>query len=189
MTALKKPHFISVEDYLDGEARSEIKHEYLDGLVHAMAGGTFNHARISAKILGELMAKLRGHPCQPWGSDAMLKVELSHQTRFYYPDGQVICQPVPGTQRFHDSPTVVTEVLSESTRRIDTGEKKDAYLTIPSLKVLMLVDSEEKRVTVYRRLATGEFVTEDHADSGTIGLPEIGTELSFEEIYDGVEFG
>lgn len=187
MTALKKPNFISIEDYLEGEERSEIKHEYLEGLVHAMSGGTFNHARISGNICGKLLAKLEGKPCQPWNSDTMLKVERSRQTRFYYPDCQVICQPVPGTGRFSDSPTVLAEVLSESTRRIDTGEKKEAYLTIPSLKVLMLVDSEQKQVTVYRRSPSGEFEVEGYADSGTIALAEIGAEISLEEIYRGVE--
>ncbi|RYD31512.1 MAG: Uma2 family endonuclease, partial [Verrucomicrobiaceae bacterium] len=85
---------------------------------------------------------------------------MPNQTRFYYPDNQVICQPVLGTQRFHDAPTVVAEVLSESTRRTDTGEKKDAYLNIPSLKVLLLVESEEKSVVVYRRSTGGEFAVE-----------------------------
>ena len=179
---------VSVEDYLHGEERSEIKHEYLDGLVHAMSGGTFDHARISGNIFGKLMAKLAGKPCEPWNSDTMLKVELSNQTRFYYPDCQVICQPVLGKQRFHTSPTLLAEVLSESTRRIDTGEKKDAYLTIASLKVLMIVDSEQRQVTVYRRSPSGEFTAEGYADSGTVALPEIGVELSLDEIYGGVDF-
>jgi Uma2 family endonuclease len=190
MTALKKPDFVSVEDYLAGEERSEIRHEYLGGAVHAMAGGTNDHAAIAMNVSVSLGGRLRGKPCRPFGGDAKVRIELPHQTRFYYPDLQVVCLPNPGSDRFQERPVLVLEVLSESTRRTDMGEKKEAYLSIPSLKILILAESESARVTVYRRSTDGGFVAEEHSETGdVIALPEIGADLPLVEIYDGVSFG
>jgi Uma2 family endonuclease len=189
MTALKRPHFISVEDYLAGEELSEIRHEYLGGVVHAMAGGTNDHAAIAMNAGISLGGQLRGKPCRPFGSDAKVRIELQHQTRFYYPDLQVVCMPNPGSDRFHERPVVIMEVLSESTRRTDMGEKKDTYLSIPSLRVLILAETDASRVTVYRRRAEGGFDAEEYSGLGeVILLPEIGAELPLAEIYDGISF-
>jgi Uma2 family endonuclease len=80
-------------------------------------------------------------------------------------------------------------VLSESTRRTDMGEKKDAYLTIPSLKVLLLVESDRPRVIAYRRRPGGGFEVEEHVGGeGVIGLSEIGAELPLADLYDGIAF-
>lgn len=188
---LKKPLLVSVEEYLSSEELSEIKHEYIDGWVHPIGGWTFDHSAISGNVAYTLRTKLRGKRCEAFSEafifGARVKIEQGHRIHIYYPDSQVICGPVDGKAFFTEYPILVTEVLGESTRRADTVEKKDAYLTIPSLKVLLLVDSEEKSVTVYRRSEAGVFETELH-DSGVIPLPEIGTGLSFEEIYEGVEF-
>jgi Uma2 family endonuclease len=138
MASLKKTGSVSIKDYLAGEEECEIKHEYLGGAVHAMAGGTVDHAAISANAIGSLVAQLRDKPCRTFTSDLKVRIDLPEHTRFYYPDVQVGCHPGAGDDRYQDRPTVVVEVLSESTRRTDMGEKKDAYLAIPSLKVLLL---------------------------------------------------
>ena len=126
MTWLGKTHFLSIEDYLAGEEDSPLKHEYLGGAVHAMAGGSADHAAISANAIGSLITQLRGKPCRTFTSDLKVRIDLPEHTRFYYPDVQVVCQPGAGDTRYQDRPSVVVEVLSESTRRIDLGEKKDA---------------------------------------------------------------
>lgn len=190
MTALQQPSFVSIEDYLDGEDAAESKHEYLGGVVHAMAGGTNDHAAISANALVVLGSQLRGKPCRAFSSDAKVRIEFADHTRFYYPDAQVSCEPGPGLERFQDRPTAVVEVLSESTRRTDLGEKRDAYLTIPSLKVLVLVESDLPRVLVYRRRAEGGFGIEEYNGiEATIELPEVQAALPLRELYEGVSFG
>jgi len=167
-----------------------VKHEYLGGAIHAMAGATNGHNEIAMNALGVLYGSLRGKPCRPYNSDTKIRLELSGHTRFYYPDAMVVCHPNPRSDSFQDHPVVVIEVLSESTRRIDLGEKCDAYLKIPSLQVLLLVESEKIAVTVHRRQANGGFVEEYHAGTdAVISLPEIGAELPLAELYEsaGIE--
>lgn len=187
MTALKKPDLVTVEDYLAGEECSPVRHEYLGGLVHAMSGGTNDHAAIAANGILSLGGQLRGKPCRPFGSDAKVRIEFPDHMRFYYPDLQVVCQPNSGTDRYQERPALVLEVLSQSTRRTDMGEKKDAYLTIPSLKVLLLAESDRPSVWVYRRKADGGFETEQYTGlAETISLAEIGCELALADLYEGI---
>ena len=154
MTAALKWNLVCVDDYLAGELDSPIKHEYLGGVVYAMAGARNLHNRIATNTIVALGARLRGQPCQPYNSDTKIRVRLPTQTRFYYPDASVVCRPNPDDDSYQDEPAVIAEVLSKRTRRIDEGEKKDAYLTIPSLNVYLLIEQESAVVHVYRRTET-----------------------------------
>ena len=186
MTALKQPEAISIDEYLSGEEISAVKHEYLGGTVHAMAGATNRHNAIAMTAGGLFFGMLRGKPCQPFNSDTKIRAVFHGQTRFYYPDAMVVCHPNPASDHFQDHPVVVVEVLSESTRRIDQGEKCDTYLRIPALQVLLLVESEAMAVTVHRRRAEGGFAVEYHAGPEVvIPLPEIGAALPLAELYEG----
>lgn len=187
MSTAPKLNYVTVKDYLAGELDSEVKHEYLGGVVYAMAGARNAHNLIASNTLGALHARLRGKLCRPYNSDTKIRIQLPTQVRFYYPDSSVICKPNPPSDSFQDQPAVVVEVLSRKTRRIDEGEKKDAYLTIPSLSVYMLVEQELAAVTLYRRTAQG-FVQETYGKGETIPLGEIGVELPLSELYDGVVF-
>jgi|SRR5688572_18827478 len=188
MTAAQKLNLISVDDYLAGELASPIKHEYLGGVVYAMAGAINRHNRIATNALGAVHARLRGRPCQPFNSDTKVRVRLPHQTRFYYPDAMVVCRPNPEDDSFQDEPAVIIEILSRSTRRTDEGEKKDAYLTIPSLHVYALVEQEVPAIVVHRRTDQG-FVREVHEGlDAVLRLPEIEIELPLAELYEAVEF-
>jgi Uma2 family endonuclease len=188
MTAALKWNFISVDDYLAGELVSPIKHEYIGGVVYAMAGARNVHNRIASNILGKLDARLEGRPCQPYNSDTKIRIRTPTQIRFYYPDVSVICRPNPPQDSFQDDPAMIVEVVSRATRRQDEGEKKDAYLTIPSLDVYMLVEQDLPLVQVFRRTETG-FVHEVYQGLNTvIPLGEIEIELPLSEIYRGVEF-
>ena len=180
---------ISVEDYLAGELVSELKHEFLGGAVHAMADATMGHNLAASNALGSLHSCLKGKPCRPFNSDTKVRIKLPNQIRFYYPDLQVICSPVDQNSTFTDSPNVVVEVLSDSTRRIDEGEKRDAYLTLASLEVLILIDPTKVLVKIDRRDATGAFQKENYRDrTETIELPKIGAQLPLRDIYSGLEF-
>ena len=149
MSAARKLNLVSVEDYLAGELASPVKHEYLGGVVFAMAGGRNAHNIIKVNVVGSLYGRLRGRPCRPFDSDTKIRIHLPTQMRFYYPDVSVICRPNPQDDSFQDEPAAIFEVLSHRTRRVDLGEKKDAYLTIPSLNVYLLVEQESATVVAW----------------------------------------
>jgi Uma2 family endonuclease len=188
MTAAKKQNLVSVEDYLAGELVSPIKHEYLGGVVYAMAGARNRHNLIATNALVVLGSRLRGQPCRPYNSDTKIRIHLSTQFRFYYPDASVVCRPNPADDSYQDEPVVLVEVLSAKTRRIDEGEKKDAYLTIPSLAVYLLVEQEMPAIVAFRRTEHG-FVREVYEGlDAVVRLGEIGTALPLAEVYEAVEF-
>jgi Uma2 family endonuclease len=113
---------------------------------------------------------------------------LPAQVRFYYPDVSVICRSNPPTDSFQDEPALLVEVLSRGTRRIDEGEKKDAYLTIPSLSVYILIEQDMPAAVVYRRTDHG-FVREVYEGIETVvPLGEWKTELPLAEVYETVVF-
>lgn len=183
--AVQHAPLISPEVYLEGELKSECKHEYLGGVVYAMAGGTECHAALAANILGTLYAQLRGRHCRPFGSDMLVRVQRGDDLRFYYPDVSIICRPAGPAARAQTEASVIFEVLSESTARTDTGEKRLAYLTIPTLEAYVLVDSTQREVTVWRRTA-GTWTQEIFAQpTAMLSFHEADCALSVREIYEG----
>lgn len=189
MTALVNSHLITIDEYLTGEVSSGVKHEFLGGSVYAMAGGTNQHNAITGNSFGILYGVMRGKPCQPFNSDTKIRIEFSDHTRFYYPDTMVVCDPNPETDHFQERPVVIVEVLSESTRRTDLGEKRDAYLTIPSLKVLLFVETEAAVVLVHRRVSEKTFEVEQYTGlDAEIALPEIDAKIPLAELYERVKF-
>lgn len=188
MSAAQRPEPISVKDYLAGELASATKHEYVGGVVYAMAGASNSQNLLASNSLGALHGSLRGGDCRAYNSDTKIRVRMTAQVRFYYPDVSVICRPNPPTDSFQDEPAIIVEVKSPTTRRIDEGEKRDAYLTIPSLVAYLLVDQDSPTVVVHRRTEQG-FVGEKYSGlEAIIPLTEIGIELSLAEIYGGFEF-
>lgn len=179
---------LSVADYLEGEEVSPVKHEFVDGVVYAMAGASVNHNRIATNSVGAFYVQLRGQRCQVFNSDTKVRIRQSHSTRFYYPDLSVVCRPNPGTDSYHDEPVVIIKVISESTRRVDEFEKRDAYLSINSLNVYILLETTTATAMVYRRIDIG-FATEIYEGIDTIiRLPEIGCSLNLAECYANVDF-
>jgi Uma2 family endonuclease len=188
MTAARKIELVSVDDYLEGELRSPIKHEYLGGAVYAMAGARNLHNVIATNWLVAVGRQLLGRPYRPFNSDTKVRLRLPTQTRFYYPDGMIVCHANPPDDFFQDNPVVVAEVLSEATRRIDEGEKKDAYLAIPSLTAYLLIETDRPRVVVHRRTET-VFMPEVYEGlDATIALDDLGCSISLAELYERVDF-
>ena len=128
MSSVPRFQPISVRDYLDGESKAKRKHEYIEGFVYSMAGATNLHNRIATNATGSLYSLLRGNRCQVFNSDTKVRVRFSRGTRFYYPDASVVCQPNPAGDPFHDAPIVIVEIISESTRRTDEYEKREASI-------------------------------------------------------------
>jgi Uma2 family endonuclease len=188
MSAALKWDLVSVDDYLAGELVSPIKHEFVGGVIYAMAGARNAHNLIATNTAGTLHARLRGKRCRAFNSDTKIRLRLPTHVRFYYPDTSIICRPNPQNDSFQDEPAVIVEVLSKSTRRIDEGEKKDAYLTIQSLSAYLLVESETPAAIVFRRTESG-FVREVYQGlDAVIPLPEIEIELTLADVYEAVEF-
>lgn len=186
MTAEAAHHqLVSVEDYLAGEVDAEMRHEFLNGVIYAMAGGTIRHGRISGNIYGLLFNALREKKCQPYNSGTKLRVRQANDTRFYYPDAQVVCHSNPVEYHFQDEPAVIFEVLSESTRRTDHHEKLEAYRLIPSLRVYVLLESDYPAAVVWRRTEQG-FAREEYAGlDATLPIPEVEVQLPLQELYEG----
>jgi len=189
MSAAEKWNFVSVEEYLAEEEDSPVKREYRAGIVYDMAGARNVHNEISGNGFASLHSQLRGKPCKPCNSDTKVRIRLISGTRFYYPDAFVVCHPNPPQDHFHDSPVVILEVASPSTRRIDHAEKLDAYLTIPTLSVYLIAESGEPVVVVHRRSSNGDFLREVVPGlDAVIPLPEIGASLALADLYEGIDF-
>ena len=183
---MRPPSSITIAEYLAGEDLADVKHEYLGGTVHAMSGASNRHNLIASNALIFLGARLRGKSCRPFNSDTKVRIEYPDHTRFYYPDAMVVCHPNPLSDHYQEHPALIIEVLSDSTRRTDLREKRDAYLTIPSLKVLMLVEPDSASVIVHRRKPEGGFAIEQHDGmEAVIALDEIEAALPLSELYEG----
>ena len=187
MNAAESMELVPVEEYLAAELTSPQKHEYLGGGVYALCGARNAHNQIATNALIALGSQLRGQRCRAFNSDTKIRIRLPHHLRFYYPDLSVVCRPNPLDESFQDEPVVLVEVLSRSTRRLDEGEKKEAYLAIPSLCVLLLVEQERSSVQVFRRTDQG-FVREVfHGMQSVVPLPEVGAELALADLYEGLD--
>lgn len=188
MSAVNELNDISVADYIEGELVSPIKHEYVDGVVYAMAGATNAHNTITVNVTVALQTRLRGQKCRTFNSDTKVRIRQAHHIRFYYPDAQVICRPNAPQESFQDEPTVIVEVLSRKTRRTDFNEKKEAYLSISSLTVYIVLEQESAQAHVFRR-ANGGFDRELYEGlDAVIPLPSINAELPLAEVYEAIDF-
>lgn len=174
---------MSYAEYLELERTSEMKHEYLRGEVFAMAGGTPEHARLAANIIGELTAALRGRPCSVFTSDARVRIEATD--RATYPDVTVVCGRLEQAADDPDSitnPVVIVEILSDATEADDRGEKFAHYRRLASLREYVLVSQRARRLEVYRR--RDERWLLDEAGTGeTLRLESIDVVLSVDEVY------
>jgi len=179
---------VSEATYLADEVRSPARREYVGGVPYAMEGASNAHNLVAANVLVALHTRLRGRPCRPFNSDTKVRIRLPVELRFYYPDVSVTCRPNPQSDSFQDEPSMVVEVLSPETRRIDEGEKLLAYTAIPSLSVYAMVEPARAQVVVVRRTAGG-LVREVHTGlTAIVPLPEVGCDLPLTDVYDGVEW-
>jgi Uma2 family endonuclease len=175
---------MTVAQYLRFEEASSIRHEYVRGDVFAMTGGTFRHNQIAGNIFAQLKAAARGGSCHVIIND--VKVQAAEDV-IYYPDVAVERVPRKGDDLILDRPCLVVEVTSRSTRRVDRGEKLDAYRCIPSLRAYLIVDQTRRRVTYHSRHANGEWTVDEITDAGLMRLPCPETTLTLDQIYESVE--
>ncbi|WP_442510980.1 Uma2 family endonuclease [Novipirellula sp. SH528] len=184
MSTTRKLVSVSVEDYLAGESTSDVKYEYVDGRIDAMAGGTNAHNRIASRILIAFGRQLDASPCEAFNSDTKIRIQRNSRTYFYYPDVSVICQSNPDSDTFQDQPVVIVEVVSESTRRVDEGEKREHYLSISTLSTYILLEQDRRAARVYTRGADGEFSESLYVEpDSTLFIPAIDASLRFADIF------
>ena len=185
MSAVAKPEPISIEEYLEGERLSEVRHEYVAGYVYAMAGASDDHNRIAGNIFGELRERLRGKPCEAFINDMKVKIPPKLASAFFYPDVLVACDPKDTEKYFRERPAIIFEVLSPDTERTDRREKALAYGYIETLRVYVLVEQDEMKLTVLRPAADGSWTTEIiEGRQAILALPEIDVRIPFDRIYE-----
>ena len=149
--AIRHDWWISPEKYLRGEEMADTKHEYVGGMVYAMAGARNIHNLLATRVLTELGGQLRGRSCEPFNSDTKVRIRRGSDVRFYYPDVMVVCDSYDPDEVFQDKPVVIFEVISPSTERTDHHEKLHAYQSIDSLRAYVIVESERVAFTCYQR--------------------------------------
>lgn len=178
---------ISREDYLKLEETSTEKHEFYQGQVFAMAGGTFQHARIGLNVTTELAVRLRGKLCQPMNSDMRITTHSGLNT---YPDASVYCEQPELTDNNKTllNPVLIVEVLSPSTRSYDRGDKFHHYRSIPSLHDYLLIDSEVILVEHYQRMGAYEWNLHEYRQlTEMLTLESIDQTVTLASFYEGID--
>lgn len=152
---------LSAEAYLQLEAQSQTKHEYINGEAYAMAGASDTHVTIAGNLFVLLRSHLRGSGCRVYIAD--MKVRIAARNCFYYPDVMVTCDPedqqTPNYKRF---PKLIVEVLSDSTEAFDRGDKFADYQTLASLEEYVLLNTRHQRVECFRRNPQGLWVLQSY---------------------------
>ena len=178
-----KQRLLTVEEYLEGETFSDVKHEYIDGEVYAMVGATNAHNLIAGNAFGEIRNHLKGNPCNAYVSDMKVKVE----NKFFYPDVLVECsEDMKNKSLFTEFPVLIVEVLSDSTQTYDRTTKFDAYQIIPSLQEYVLIEQNFMCVYVFRR--NQDWHGEIYQKGEDITFKSIDLTLPIEELYTNIKF-
>jgi Uma2 family endonuclease len=171
-------------EYLALERSSNVKHEYLDGQIYAMAGGTPEHAALAATVIGLLFPQLRDGRCRV--HDADLRVRVRETGLATYPDVTVVCgkrERDPDDEQAVTNPTLIVEVLSRSTEEYDRGDKFEHYKRLPSLREYVLVSHRERSVEVWARGADNAWTCSVSRDGQAARLDSIGARLDVRELY------
>jgi Uma2 family endonuclease len=185
MIAQRQPPRWSVDAYLDMEQTSPIKHEFHDGHVYAMAGGTRRHSRVAVNLTGLLNTHLRGKPCRTFNSDMKVRIDAHH---YVYPDASVSCVPVDIEDEdavFISAPCLVAEVLSDDlTADYDRGDTFDLlYSTLESLQEYVLVGTTRPGVEIRRRQSAGSWATTQYGPDDQCVLESINARFPVAELY------
>ena len=189
MSKQQNARFTAAE-YLSRDRNSSVKHEFAFGEIYAMVGASARHVEIVGNLVRELGNQLRQRPCRVYSTDLRLCVDASH--RYTYPDLAVVCHE----PRFLDdkldtllNPDLIVEVLSESTRNYDRGDKFQQYRGIPSFREYLLVDQAKTHVERYSKQSDGTWsLWETDSLDDVIRLESIGVALPVSEIYLKIDF-
>ena len=177
---------ISVEDYLQGELLSEVKHEYINGEVYAMVGVKRAHDTVATNLIAHLHAHLRGTPCRVHSGEMKVRVQTAVDDCFFYPDLHVTCSVSDTADHFNSQPKLIVKVLSDATERYDRAEKFHHYRKLASLEEYILIAQDLIRVECYRRDALWDLQL--YQQGKPVLFKSIDLELPIAEIYEGIRF-
>ena len=190
MTVAQPAKRLTETEYLELERHAEFKSEFFDGEVFAMSGGTPLHSQIAANLIQVIGRRLREGRCIVYTSDLRLKVEATGLLT--YPDLSVVCGPLQfaaGTEDTMVNPTVIVEVLSDSTEAYDRGKKFENYRQMPSLREYLLVGQKGPRIEQFVRQESEQWLLREAAGlEATLALPSLDIKISLAEVFAGVEF-
>lgn len=182
------PIKMSETEYLEFERASDIKHEYINGEVYAMAGASWEHNQIFGATYASLFSQLRGKSCTVNPSDQRLKV--MNTGVMTYPDISVICgEPIFAGEEFDTitNPILIIEILSPSTEAFDRGEKFQHYRQIEILQEYLLISTDQARIEKYSKQASGQWMlTDDIGLETVLALPSIDCALALADIYENI---
>lgn len=193
MHAESQPYdeYMTESEYLAFETESEFKHEYANGRIYALAGGTEDHNAISVNTSTIIKSQLFGQDCKVYSSDQAVKVS-SKSVSYRYPDVSLVC----GDRDFADdktrqllNPTILIEVLSPTTTVTDYREKIAEYTSIPSLQAYLIISQDEARIEMLSRQGKNDWRYQNFTGiDKVIELPSINCTLDLERVYDGIAF-
>lgn len=176
----------SEQAYVELEKQTNMRHEYIDGHVYAMVGGSFNHSRISQNIASSIRHHLKGKPCEVFAESTKVKTPQAHgRANYVYPDVVVDCSVSKAVDNILTTPVIVVEVLSKSTHYSDKVTKRHLYQQIPTLQEYILVEQDVTEVIIRRRRSN--WLAEEFFLGDTLILESIALTLTVEEIYERVD--
>jgi Uma2 family endonuclease len=185
MSELRGLHRYTYADYVALESLSTGKHEFLDGEIYAMAGGSEEHSALAAEIVRVLGNAVGDRACRVHTSDLRIYVEAVGLATF--PDGSVICGPMqqhdPSPTATALNPMILVEVTSDSSEDYDTGPKLGYYETIPTLREYVVVSHRERRITVHHRGTDDAWITRVAIRGGRVEVSSLSAEVIVDEIY------
>jgi Uma2 family endonuclease len=178
---------LTFTDYVAGEKTSSVRHDFINGQAFAMAGGTPEHAALAASITVLLGAQLRGKPCRPYSSD--LRIHIPSANVGAYPGVTVVCGELQRSSEDSASvlnPTLIVEVLSDSTEAYDRGDKFSYYRLMPSLQTYVLVSQRRPALERHVRNADGSWTMTVFGPGTRATLDSIACELIIDDVYEGI---
>lgn len=182
--------YLTPEEYLALERQSELRSEYINGQMVAMTGASREHNLIATNISGSLWQQLKKQPCEVYSSDMRIRVPATGL--YTYPDVVVVCDEPKLADNFFDTllnPTLIVEVLSDSTESCDRGKKFGDYRTVESLAEYLLVSQHEYKVEQYVKQPDGRWLLSDiNSIEGKIELASLPCGLALSEVYERVSF-
>jgi Uma2 family endonuclease len=187
--ALYDKKFFTEEEYLRHEKEATEKHEFFRGEIFAMAGAEARHNIIFKNLFRDIAVALKGHKCQPYGSD--FRIHIPENSLFTYPDISIICGDIMFSDKDKDTavlPTVILEILSPSTKNYDRGDKFKLYRDSPTLKEYIMIDSESIGVEAFRINDQNHWELEEYKRiEEKLPIKAVQLFISLTDIYEGTK--
>lgn len=189
IAARMKPRWITPEEYLQQEDAATDRHEYFNGQIYLMAGGTHNHEMIAGNLFAALHQHARRQKCTAYGSN--MKILVKQNGLYSYPDAMLVCgKPEFMTERkdIVTNPLLIVEVLSDSTQSYDRGDKFALYRGIPTFAHYLLIHQDRPLIEYHQKTEHGWLLTESAGIETTLRLDALELQLPFVDLYAGVDW-